>query len=309
VDLVGRGEVDAVDLVDHVAEEVAAGHAVDDAGEDGRDDQPAAPGPVAAVKGAEVGEQAAALRAVGAGAFLVVDERQQLRPGDAVLLGGPVAPAVRRLDRRPHAFLAELGPRGLDLLHVVEELEEHDPGEHRQPVEVAGGPPRFTNVKNDGEPAWRRSRTLADCWRQVNITCMDSDFASAAARHLRDAEHLSGTERWDNAAYLAGYVGECSLKAVIERAGCVPPRVHLDEIDEQHVLLVADLSYAARRYPVDLDADLAALRTAWRPGLRYSTTGTIQQPQAQRMLAEARRAYVQTIGNMVLDGLYEGVPQ
>ena len=27
-----------------------------------------------------------------------------------------------------------------DLLHVVEELEEHDPGEHRQPVEVAVEP-------------------------------------------------------------------------------------------------------------------------------------------------------------------------
>jgi hypothetical protein len=137
---------------------------------------------------------------------------------------------------------------------------------------------------------------------------MQPDFASAAARHLRDAEGLIQVSRWDNAAYLAGYVGECSLKAVIARAG-VPPLQHLNQLDDRHLLLAADLDYAARRYPVDLDADLTSLRASWTPDLRYSATGTIQQVQAQNMVSEAKQAYLRTIGSMILDGLYVGIPQ
>lgn len=137
---------------------------------------------------------------------------------------------------------------------------------------------------------------------------MKPDFASAASRHLCDAERLVQALRWDNAAYLAGYVGECSLKAVIERAR-TPQRVHLDEMDGRHLLLVADLYYAARRYPVDLDADLDSLRRTWKPDLRYCTTGTIQQAQAQHMVSEAKDVHSRIIGNMVLDGLYVCAPK
>ena len=39
-----------------------------------------------------------------------------------------------------YVLAAQLGLALLDLLHVVEELQEHDPGEHRQAVEVAVQP-------------------------------------------------------------------------------------------------------------------------------------------------------------------------
>ena len=76
-------EVDAVDLVDDVAQQVAADHAVDDAPEHGGDDV----APVAAVgalQAAQVGEEARALGAVGADGFLLVDEGEQFVAGDAV---------------------------------------------------------------------------------------------------------------------------------------------------------------------------------------------------------------------------------
>ena len=134
-----RGEVDAVDLVDDVAQQVAALHAVVDALEDGGDHV----APVAAVRALQSGagrRTGPGPRAVGPDRFVVVDERDQLVAGDAVLLRRPIAPAVRRLDGG--AEVSPLSVRLLlaQLLQVVEELEEHDPGEHRQAVEVAVQP-------------------------------------------------------------------------------------------------------------------------------------------------------------------------
>ncbi len=82
-------------------------------------------------------EQAGAALAVGADGFIVVDLADEIVAGDAVGLGGPVAPAVGRLDGGLEFVAGELG-FGLALdFEIVEELEEHDPGQHRQAVEVA----------------------------------------------------------------------------------------------------------------------------------------------------------------------------
>ena len=105
VQLVAGGEVDAGDLVDDVAQEVAAHHAVLDALEDGGDHVPAVVA-VRAGQAAQVGEEPGAALAVGAGAFLLVDEGEQLIAGDALRVGGPVAPAVGRLDGGPKRFPA-----------------------------------------------------------------------------------------------------------------------------------------------------------------------------------------------------------
>ena len=65
--------MDAVDLVDHVAQQVAADHAVDRAAED-RGDDVAPVAAVGALQAAQIGEQARTLRAVGPDGFFVVDE-------------------------------------------------------------------------------------------------------------------------------------------------------------------------------------------------------------------------------------------
>ena len=83
VDLLAAGEVDAVDLVDHVAQQVAADHAVDHAFEDGGD-HIAPVAAVGALQAAQIGEEPGAFLAVRPDGFLVVDEGDQLVAGDAV---------------------------------------------------------------------------------------------------------------------------------------------------------------------------------------------------------------------------------
>ena len=97
VQLVAGGEMDAGDLVDDVAQQIAALHAVIDALEHGGDDV----APVVAVgagERAQIGEQARPSLAVRPGSFVVVDEGEQFVAGDALRVGGPIAPAVGRLD-------------------------------------------------------------------------------------------------------------------------------------------------------------------------------------------------------------------
>ena len=134
-------EVDAVDLVDHVAQQVAADHAVDDAREHGGDHLPAAvrrrrrPGGRA---GRRTGPAPRLPSGRIASSWLM--KASSSAPVMPSLVAGPVAPAVGRLDGRAVALAAQRGLGLLDLLHVVEELQEHDPGEHRQAVEVAVSP-------------------------------------------------------------------------------------------------------------------------------------------------------------------------
>lgn len=139
------------------------------------------------------------------------------------------------------------------------------------------------------------------------MSVMDQNYASAASRHLRDARALLAQRCWDNAAYLAGYVGECGIKAVIEKAGMLLRR-HLPEIRPQHLFLAADLSLAARRYPVDLGGDVGALWRDWTTDLRYAETGTIDESTSCELLARAGRVFDKTIRAMVLDGLLDRLP-
>jgi hypothetical protein len=133
---------------------------------------------------------------------------------------------------------------------------------------------------------------------------MAHDYTSAAHRHLRDVDVLRRQERWDNVGYLSGYVAECGVKAVIEMAG-IAFRKHLPQISPDHLLLVADLSLAARRYPMDLDPGLSALRDEWRADLRYTETGTLTKPDALRLCGLAEGVYHRTINAMILDGFIE----
>ena len=89
--------MDARDLVDDVAQEIAADHAVLHALEHRGDDV----APVVAVgtgHGAQILEEAGPALPVGPHGFIVVDEFDEVVAGDAVGLGGPIAPAVGRLD-------------------------------------------------------------------------------------------------------------------------------------------------------------------------------------------------------------------
>jgi len=136
---------------------------------------------------------------------------------------------------------------------------------------------------------------------------MTQNYVSAAGRHLRDVSLLRERERWDNVGYLSGYVAECGVKAVIEMAGIVFHR-HLREITRDQLVLAADLSLAARRYPIDLDPDLEALQNDWSTDLRYTETATLNKVDALRFCRYAEAVYHRTISAMVLDGFLERTP-
>lgn len=139
MDFVRRIKVDAVDQADDVAEQIAALHAVGQPLEHGGDDI-AAFAPGVAAQAAQVGEQAGAVGIVGQGGAFVGQEGEQVRTGEAVERGGPIPPAVGRFDDAAVFPPGQFGALRLDALQVVQEFQEHDPGQHRQAVEVAVQP-------------------------------------------------------------------------------------------------------------------------------------------------------------------------
>ena len=136
MDFVTGGKVDAVHFIDDITEEIPVDHAIDCAAKD-RGDHVTAVSAIGALQTPEIGEEAGAFLAVGADGFIIVHELDQLVAGDAVWLGGPIPPTIGRLDRRAEALAGELGVGFADLLQIVEKLQEHDPSQHGQAVEIA----------------------------------------------------------------------------------------------------------------------------------------------------------------------------
>ena len=142
VQLIAGGEMDAVEFVDDIAQQITANHAVLHTFEHGGDDIT----PVVTVgtgKRAQVTEQARPALGFAVNwplwhhSFLVVDEGEQFIAGDAIGLSGPISPAIGWFDSGLELFRGELGLALALNFQVIEELQEHDPGEHRQAVEVA----------------------------------------------------------------------------------------------------------------------------------------------------------------------------
>ena len=127
--------MDAVELVDDIAQQVAADHPVlHPAKHRGNHLTPIIT--VRTGQGAQVSEQAHAAFAVGSCGFLVVDEGEEFVAGDAVGLCGPIAPAVRSFDGGLELLRGELCLALALEFQVIEEFQEHDPREHRQAVQI-----------------------------------------------------------------------------------------------------------------------------------------------------------------------------
>ena len=105
-----------------------------------------------------------------------------------------------------------------------------------------------------------------------------TDFASAALRHIRDAEHLitAGAHvSRDQAWHLAGFAHECARKACI--GGSWVPRMlghGFSTADERVVEIAIALDPRASRFPVRSWADRFPAIATWHPDHRYERTGT-----------------------------------
>src|SRR5262245_24982594 len=127
--------MDASNLVDDIAQEIAALDPVVYALEHGGNHI----APVVAIgtgDRAQVPKQTRALLTSRPRRRFVVDEPQQFIAGNAVGLGGPIAPAVGRLDSGLELLSCKLRLLLPLDLQIVEELQEHNPGEKWQTIEV-----------------------------------------------------------------------------------------------------------------------------------------------------------------------------
>jgi len=141
------------------------------------------------------------------------------------------------------------------------------------------------------------------------------DHPKAAQKHLDDAHRLLGRNRADGAAYLAGYVAECSLKALILYDLGVPPPGSrprwkkgtaghdLNELVVQASSLAAIAGAKSARYLGTAVQGLAKAGIAsWVPEMRYRAP-YMTQADAQSWFADAQAIYQESVGEMLKDGI------
>ena len=132
------------------------------------------------------------------------------------------------------------------------------------------------------------------------------DYPAAAGKHLADAELLCGEGHYDGAAYLTGYVAECSLKTLVQVARGGRRRSHdLSELSGEVLRLAADPTARIAPYAPTPDAldPLLDGEASWGPGLRYRASGFIPEGRARCWLAAARSLYERSVVAMRLDGV------
>jgi hypothetical protein len=136
-----------------------------------------------------------------------------------------------------------------------------------------------------------------------------SDFASAALRHMRDAEHLIANEMHvsrDQAWHLAGFAHECARKACIREAW-VPKLLGHDfsSASDEVVEVAIALDPRAGRLPLRLWASRYPAVAAWRPDHRYEQTGTsddAEERHIEDLVKQGREAVDACIVALFLDG-------
>ena len=141
------------------------------------------------------------------------------------------------------------------------------------------------------------------------------DHPDAASKHLADAQALQSAGRADGSAYLAGYVVECALKAILLHEQGMPPAGQKPawkagrsghEIGElqKEIATLAVLAGAkiARYVGPAIGALPAAQIAAWNPMMRYQSP-SMTITDASAWVGEAHSVHEETIGQMVKDGV------
>jgi len=139
------------------------------------------------------------------------------------------------------------------------------------------------------------------------------DHPEAAGKLLRDALALLGASRNDGAAYLSGYVAECSLKALLlhekgtPSAGTPPPWKKgrdghdLAKLQSDAATLACVAGARTARYFGPAVKGLTSLAiAAWDPEMRYRPP-SMTAADATSWLANAESVYLETVGTMTKD--------
>lgn len=141
---------------------------------------------------------------------------------------------------------------------------------------------------------------------------MAEHYSNAAYRHLTDSKCLLDASCWDGSAYLAGYVIECSLKALISLP-MVPPGIDLREMGHDLSLLTKQLDYMASSRQSQLKRHVSSgllsyLRQQlnsqmppWSPSMRYESRNPAWADQAASWWQTANRCFSAFAKNSVTE--------
>ena len=130
------------------------------------------------------------------------------------------------------------------------------------------------------------------------------DYPEAAGRHILDSRALVARRRFDGAAYLAGYVVECTLKTLIQlETGRADHSHDLPGLLDQLDVLAAQVGARHGKVYLAIEASLRSSDVVnnWNSGQRY------RGPEASANLArawhrEAAHAYRRVFGELNLAG-------
>lgn len=134
-------------------------------------------------------------------------------------------------------------------------------------------------------------------------TARGDDHPEAAEKHLQDASTLLNAGRADGAAYLSGYVVECSLKSLLQlQTGKQQEGHQIIQLAQQFATLAAVAGSKTARYLGPTTAGLAtsAIRV-WHPTMRYQAP-SVTLAEASEWHVVADGVYQETIAQMLLDG-------
>lgn len=133
------------------------------------------------------------------------------------------------------------------------------------------------------------------------------DYPEAAEKHLRDSKLLLDNNHFDGAAYLAGYVVECSLKTIIQKERRAVPQIHnLRDLKESALRLAAIPNSRTAKYSRRKFWSLASIYAyktgGWEENMRYLPAGSISDIDAKAWIKEAEDIFRYIIIEMRLNG-------
>jgi hypothetical protein len=130
------------------------------------------------------------------------------------------------------------------------------------------------------------------------------DYPEAAGKHLQDAAALLAAARPDGAAYLSGYVLECSLKSIYQLETGKSLGIHNFATLFSHVQAVATVAGAktAKYLGPVTQGILSSPLAAWQPGRRYAAP-SMTVTDASLWHTAAVDVFGETIAQMRLDGV------
>ena len=132
------------------------------------------------------------------------------------------------------------------------------------------------------------------------------DHPEAAGKHLQDALTLKDHRRFDGAAYLSGYVVECSLKTLIILQTKKPISSHkLEDLSKRALELAGQPTSKTARYSKGIKSKLAIRDpvNGWKETMRYHAPGSLSPVEAEAWVNEAVEVYRSTVAKMMLDGV------